>query len=133
MPEGSFVHSSRHEKRDDLKILLSEAYHRDDYDMLVTEGDIVHIAKNMTINETYYCIPMNNMLEEAIERSNEIISRLGFQPQYYTHEEKKDMAKDLSQRFVQRLRRYSKGYRVVVSEFSDFIYGFRFESYYSFI
>ena len=132
MSEESFVYSSKHPKQDSLKKLLSDAYHRDDFDTLVTEDDIAHVAKNMTINDTYYCIPMNNMLEEAIERSNEISSRIGFQPQYYTHEEKKEMAKDLSHRFVQRLRRYSKGYRVVVCEFSDFIYGFRFESYYSF-
>ena len=132
MSEESFVYSSKHSQRGGLTKPLSVTYHRDDFDTIVTEEDIAGIAKRMTINDTYYCIPMINLLEEAIERINESMSQLGFQPQYYTHEEKKEMAKDLSQRYVQRLRRYSKGYRVVACEFSDFIFGFRFESYYSF-
>ena len=133
IPEESFVYSSNHTTRDGFSIPLSVTYHRNDFDTLVAEDDIADIAKRMTINDTYYCIPMINLLEEAIVRSNESLSQFGFQLQYYTHEDKKEMVKDLSQRYVQRLRRYSKGYRVVVHEFSDFIYGFRFESYYSFI
>lgn len=84
MSEESFVNSSKHSQRGGLTKPLSVTYHRDDFDTLVTEEDIAGIAKRLTINDTYYCIPIINLLEEAIERINERMSRLGFQPQYYT-------------------------------------------------